>query len=117
VGLKKRNVLRKARKLNRIRKVVKASERPRVSVFRSAKQIYAQLIDDSQNKTLASFSSLKFSGKADDKKEVAREVGKELGKLVKDLGVSKVAFDRGNYLYHGRVQSLAEGLRESGLEF
>ena len=93
--------------------------RPRLSVHRSGKQIYAQVIDDSQGKTLASASSLdkdlKLAKGSD--KEAAGKVGKLIAERAKKAGVSKVQFDRGSFLFHGRVKALAEGAREAGLEF
>lgn len=89
----------------------------RISVFRSAKQIYAQIVDDVQGKTLVSFSSLQLDAKNGDKKAVAHAVGLALGKQAQEKAVGDVFFDRGSYAYHGRVAALAEGLRESGLKF
>lgn len=87
----------------------------RVSVFRSLKQIYAQIIDDSAHKTLVAFSSLQLKNAKGDKTSIAKQVGLELGKLAKEKAIDKVAFDRGVCKYHGRVQALADGLREGGL--
>ncbi len=101
----------------RIRKKVSGTQqRPRLSVFRSNKQIYCQLIDDINGVTLASASSkgLNFSGT---KVEVAKEVGKLVAGNAKAKGIESVVFDRGGNLYHGRVKSLAEGAREGGLLF
>ena len=89
---------------------------PRASVFRSSKQIYVQIIDDNQHKTVVSCSSLVLNDLKGDKKAVARSVGLELAKRAKEAGVDAVRFDRGSYLYHGRVQALCEGLREGGLK-
>jgi large subunit ribosomal protein L18 len=122
--------------------VVGTAERPRVAVFRSSKHIYAQIIDDTRGVTLASVSSLKLgkSAKApaaaegDDaapkkkkggKKKAAaggkvltaREVGRLLAEVAKEKGITKISFDRGGHLYHGRVAALAEAARENGLEF
>jgi large subunit ribosomal protein L18 len=98
------------------KKITGTAERPRVSVFRSNTQIYAQIIDDQAGKTLVAASSLelKTGGK---KSDVAAQVGKALAAKAKDAGVSNVVFDRGGYLYHGRVKALAEGAREGGLNF
>ncbi len=106
----------------RVRKdVFGTPERPRLCVFRSAKNIYAQVIDDVNGKTLASASSLDAAVKAEasygGNKEAARLVGKALGEAAKNAGVTEVCFDRGGYLYHGRVKELADGAREAGLEF
>lgn len=108
----KRRVNRRAL---RVRKKFK-SELPRVSVFRSLKYIYAQVIDDVAKQTLVSCSSLELKDLKGDKKSVANTVGKELAKRALKKGVSKVVFDRGSYLYHGRVKALADGLREGGLK-
>ena len=97
---------------------VSRGEKPRVSVFRSLNHIYAQIIDDATQSTLASFSSLALEKKSGDKKETAKQVGLALGKLALQKNISiDVFFDRGSYLYHGRIQALADGLRESGLKF
>ena len=104
----------------RIRKVVIGSaERPRLSVFRSNKEIYAQLIDDNQGVTLmaASSSEADLKDQTMTKVEKARLVGKKLAEKASAAGITVVTFDRGGYLYHGRVKSLAEGARESGLKF
>jgi len=89
---------------------------PRVSVFRSLKQIYAQVIDDATHKTVASYSSLELKSAKGSKKDVAHKVGVELANRVKKMGFSAVIFDRGPYLYHGRVKEIAEGLREGGIK-
>jgi large subunit ribosomal protein L18 len=104
----------------RIRKTVKGTaERPRLSVFRSNKQIYAQLIDDVQGVTLASVSSAakEMSANKGPKVDLAREVGKKLAEKAVQSGIKAVVFDRGGYLYHGRVKALADGAREGGLQF
>ncbi len=111
---------RKLRIRRRIRKVSFGTpERPRLSVFRSNKEIYAQVIDDTTGKTLASASSREkeLSDAKGTKSEIAREVGKSLAEKAKKAGIENVAFDRGGNLYHGRVKSLAEGAREGGLNF
>ena len=106
----------------RIRKKISGSEaRPRLSVFRSARHIYAQIIDDLQGVTLVSAGTLspelkdKVSGLK--KKEAAKEVGKLLADKAKSKGIERVIFDRNGFLYHGRVKSLAESCREHGLVF
>jgi large subunit ribosomal protein L18 len=108
--IKLRKVRRKFRTKNKINQPV------RVSVFRSLNNIYAQLIDDAQEKTLVSFSSLQVKNQKGDKKEVARLVGVELAKQAIGKGINQAVFDRGGFKYHGRVQALAEGLREGGLQ-
>jgi len=89
----------------------------RISVFRSLNHLYGQIIDDATQKTLCSFSSRKLKDFSGDKKAKAKQVGIELGKLALQGNVKDVFFDRGNYLYHGRVAAFAQGLRESGLKF
>lgn len=97
------------------KKVVGTAERPRLSVFRSNKQIYAQVINDKACVTLAAASSLGFEKM--NKTEQAKKVGLLLAEKAKAAGVESVVFDRNGYLYHGRVQSLADGAREGGLNF
>ena len=100
----------------RIRKNVKGTaERPRLSVFRSNKQIYAQIINDLTGNTLVSASSLGMETMP--KKEQAAKVGELLGKKAVEAGISQVVFDRNGYLYHGRVKELADGARNGGLKF
>lgn len=89
---------------------------PRVSVFRSLNQIYAQIIDDAAHATLVSCSSLELKKVAGDKTAVAHKVGLELAKRAQAKGLSSVVFDRGSFLFHGRVKALADGLREGGLK-
>lgn len=101
----------------RIRKKISGTaERPRISVFRSNSQIYAQIIDDAAGKTLVSASSVELKSKGN-KTEIASQVGKVLADKAKNAGVSNVVFDRSGYLFHGRVKALAEGAREGGLNF
>lgn len=100
------------------RKIVGTAERPRLAVFRSNKHIYGQLIDDTDGVTLASASSLD-GGVRDgdgDKREVAKRVGESLARRAIERGIAAVVFDRGGYLYHGRVRALAEGARDAGLK-
>lgn len=92
------------------------SSKMRVSVFRSLNHIYAQIIDDKTQQTLASSSSLKIAKGSMDKKAVAKSVGIDLAKKALEAKLDNICFDRGPYLYHGRVKSLAEGLREGGLK-
>jgi large subunit ribosomal protein L18 len=110
------------RKHIRVRKSISGTpECPRLNVFRSLTNIYAQIIDDVAGVTLASASSLDSSLKGELKsggnKEAAKAVGILVGKRAIEKGISKVVFDRGGYIYHGRVKELAEGARESGLKF
>ncbi len=99
-------------------KITGTAERPRLSVFRSNKDIYAQLIDDENGTTLAAASSRdkNFKGSGT-KTEKAQEVGKTLAELAKGANIENCVFDRGGYLYHGRVKALADGAREGGLKF
>ena len=114
------------RRHQRIRRVVRGTpERPRLSVFRSVAHIYAQVVDDRDGRTLAAASSLdpEVRGQAAGAKKGGKKThaGKLVGQLVarraKERGVSRVVFDRGGYLYHGRVKAVADGAREGGLEF
>ena len=111
---------RRQRIKNRIRKTVSGTvARPRLNVFRSNKEIYAQLIDDVSGVTIAASSSRDkaFSDHKGSKTEIAGLVGKSLAEKAIKSGVTEVSFDRAGYLYHGRVKSLAEGAREAGLKF
>ncbi len=100
-------------------KVSGTAERPRLAVFRSVAHIYAQLIDDVNQRTLAQASDIEQDVRGDkaDKTSMAKKVGALVAKRAQTAGVKKVVFDRGGYLYHGRVKALAEAARESGLEF
>jgi len=106
------------RRHRRVRgKIAGTPERPRLAVFRSNRGIFAQLVDDASGRTLAgaSWGGLKdFKG---DKSAQAKEVGKQVAAAAKQAGIDTVVFDRGGYLYHGRVKALAEGAREGGLKF
>src|SRR2546421_6728874 len=117
----KRLAATRQRKRNRVRrKVVGTAERPRLTVFRSSKHIYAQLIDDLSGVTLAATSSVAeevrggtpYGGNV----KAAAVVGKQLASIAKDKGIGKAAFDRGHYRYHGRVKALADAAREGGLQ-
>ena len=112
--VKRRNKIRK-----RIRKnLVGTSDRPRLSVFRSNKEIYAQIIDDVEGKTIVSASSRdKGVSTEGTKSDVAAAVGKLIAEKATQNGINTITFDRSGYLYHGRVKSLAEGAREGGLKF
>lgn len=110
------------RRHNRVRaRVIGTSQRPRLNVFRSLDNIYAQVIDDTAGKTLVSASTVdrELAKQLADKNKVdaAKLVGKTLAERAKKAGVTSVVFDRGGYQYHGRVAALAEGAREGGLEF
>jgi len=120
MDLQKTKHRRQLRRRRHVRsKVVGKTERPRLTVFRSSKHIYAQLIDDLTGVTLASASSrakdlsLKYGGNI----KAAQVVGKKLAEVAKEKGISQAAFDRGHYRYHGRVKALADAAREGGLKF
>ncbi len=101
------------------RKIAGSTERPRLAVFRSLKHIYAQVIDDANGQTLASASTSEpdFRSRYGGNIAAAKEIGKLIAERAKEKGVTRVIFDRGGYIYHGRVKSLAEAAREAGLEF
>lgn len=102
----------------RIRKKVEGTtERPRLVVFKSAKHMYAQLIDDQTGRTLVSASTLSLDIKKPGNKDAAKAVGGEIAKLAADKKIKDVVFDRSGYVYHGRVRAVAEGAREAGLNF
>ncbi|TMC37214.1 MAG: 50S ribosomal protein L18 [Chloroflexi bacterium] len=116
-------IKRQDRKVNRSKRhrrvrvhVAGSKERPRLAVFRSLNHLYAQLIDDSESRTLASASTLQMKAKGNGVAQAA-EVGKEIAARAKAAGVSSVVFDRGGFLYHGRIKALADAAREAGLEF
>ncbi len=113
--------LGRARRKLHIRKVVRGTAgRPRLCVFRSARHIYAQLINDVDGRTIASASSLsaEFGGEeVEGKLTAARAVGRSVAEKAREAGVEQVCFDRNGYLYHGRVKALADAARESGLSF
>lgn len=116
MSLQKKVKNRSVRRRLRVRgKIARNSTLPRVSIFRSLNHIYAQIIDDAARTTVASCSSLEMGNVSGDKKAVARSVGLALAERAKGKGIEAVVFDRGSFLYHGRVKSLAEGLREGGL--
>ncbi len=111
------------RRRARVRRALQARAygKPRLSVFRSSKQIYAQVIDDEKGVTLASASSIEKANREALKSGANVEAAKEIGKLIAEravaAGVKEVVFDRGAYMYHGRVKALADGAREGGLQF
>ena len=113
------NVARLARHARVRKKISGTPERPRLCVFRSLKNIYAQVIDDTTGTTLAAASSLDADLKENygGNKEAARKVGEMIAKRAAEKGISQVVFDRGGYIFHGRVKELAEGAREGGLKF
>lgn len=111
----KKDRKRAQRREIRVRSTLKKGSMPRVSVFRSHKHIYGQIIDDTKHHTLASFASSQLEKPAEDKTAAAHIVGKQLAEQAKAKGIDRVLFDRGSYKYHGRVKALAEGLREGGV--
>ena len=118
--MSKKTIIKRNKIKKRIRKVVFGTkDQPRLTVYRSNKEIYAQIIDDSSSKTVVAASSkdkdLKL--KTSNKIEVSKIVGDSIGKKAIKAGIKKVSFDRNGYLYHGRVKSLADGAREAGLNF
>ncbi|GEM05119.1 50S ribosomal protein L18 [Halolactibacillus miurensis] len=114
-----KNMVRKKRHLRVRKNLFGTPERPRLNVYRSNKNIYAQLIDDVNGVTLASASTVDkaFEGEATGNVEAAKQVGTLIATRALDKGHKNVVFDRGGYLYHGRVQALADAAREAGLEF
>lgn len=112
-----KSLLRLKRK-KRIRKKVSGDElRPRLSIFRSARHVYAQVIDDVGGKTLASISSYKKGSQERANKELCESLGKQLAEDCKSKNIEKVVFDKNGYAFHGRVQAFANGAREGGLKF
>jgi len=112
--------VREKRKARVRRRIFGTKERPRLAVFRSARHIYVQAIADDEGKTIAEASTLSDELKNVDvkrKSDVAKEVGKLVSNRLKAIGIEEVVFDRGRFLYHGRVKALAEGAREMGLKF
>ncbi len=119
--LTSKDLFERRRKRTRHQIRVKGGGRPRLSVFRSSKHIYVQIIDDGQGRTLAAASTLdkelKGALKTGADKDAAARVGKLIAERAAKAGVSEVVFDRGGYIYHGRVQALADAAREGGLKF
>jgi large subunit ribosomal protein L18 len=115
-GVPRNRTERRFKRHLRVRnKVTGTQERPRLVVFRSLKHIYAQLVDDSANRTIATVSDLNIEqGK---KSERAAEVGKQIAERAKSAGITRVVFDRAGYRYHGRIKAVADGARKGGLEF
>ena len=114
--ISKNHIRRRVHK--RIReKLSGTAQRPRLNVYRSLNHIYAQLIDDADGKTLVSASTREAKIKSGGNLAAAKEVGKQIAQKAKAKGVEKVVFDRGGYLYHGRIKALADAAREAGLKF
>jgi large subunit ribosomal protein L18 len=97
--------------------MVGTAERPRLNVYRSLSHIYAQVIDDSQGVTLVSASTVAAKAKTGGNVAAAKEIGRMIAERAQEKGIKKVVFDRGGYLYHGRIKALADAAREAGLEF
>lgn len=116
MGKTSKKTLQRARVRRRIRGIISGTlERPRLSIFRSNKHVYAQLIDDLSGNTLAQADSREVE--ADVKTDRSQATGKLLAERAKEVGIDRVVFDRGGYRYHGNVKALAEGAREGGLSF
>ncbi len=116
-----KSLSRLKRKIRVRKKITGASDRPRLNIFRSAKHIYAQLIDDTNGCTLAAISTLVADVKGDVKYtgniEAAKRVGASIAKVALEKGITSVVFDRNGFLYHGRIKALADSARENGLSF
>ena len=112
-----KEVARQKKKMRIRRRVKGTDERPRLCIFRSARHIYAQIIDDAKGATLVSASTLDVEGLKNANKDTAKAIGAEVAKRALSKNIKAVVFDRNGYLYHGRVQALAEGAREAGLNF
>ncbi len=123
ISSKEKRLARERRHRRVRRKIVGTADCPRLSVYRSLNQIYAQIVDDHSGKTLVASSSLKKGGKAEHKEgeggkiEVAKAVGTNLATLARSAKIERVVFDRGGYIYHGRIKALADSAREGGLIF
>ena len=114
---RKRNEIRQRVHTRIRRRLAGTPERPRLNIYRSLNHIYAQVIDDSQGVTLVSASTVAAKSKTGGNVAAAKEIGKQIAARAKEKGISKVVFDRGGYLYHGRIKALADAAREAGLEF
>lgn len=116
MSLERKIKQRTNRRKYRVRARLNTQHLPRISVFRSINNIYAQIIDDANHATLVSCSTVELKDVTGDKKSKAKAVGLELAKRALEKGIKAVVFDRGSYLFHGRVKSLADGLRDGGLQ-
>ena len=114
---RKRNEIRQRVHTRIRRRLTGTAERPRLNIYRSLNHIYAQVIDDMQGVTLVSASTLAAKAKTGGNVAAAKEIGKIIAERAKEKGIQKVVFDRGGYLYHGRIKALADAAREAGLEF
>jgi len=118
MSIQERENAKRARRATRVRSQVRGTaERPRLSVFRSNRAVWAQIIDDGAGRTLASAGSVHVAEKGLSKTDQAAKVGELLAQRAKAAGIERVVFDRGPYLYHGRVKALADAAREAGLDF
>jgi len=118
MSVEEKKIRTRARRAVRVRSKVQGTpERPRLSVFRSNRAIWAQVIDDRNGRTLASAATMQVTEKGLSKTDQATKVGQLLAERAKAAGIEKVVFDRGAYLYHGRVKALADGARQGGLDF
>jgi large subunit ribosomal protein L18 len=113
----KRNAIRQRIHARIRQKMAGTAERPRLNVYRSLSHIYVQVIDDQKGETLASASTLALKVKTGGNVAAAKEIGKAVAEQAVKQGIKKVVFDRGGYLYHGRIKALADAAREAGLEF
>jgi large subunit ribosomal protein L18 len=113
----KKEVARQKKKMRIRRRVQGTAERPRLCIFRSARHIYAQVIDDANGATLVAASTLDVEGMKGANKDTAKAIGAEVAKRALGKNIKAVVFDRNGYLYHGRVKALADGAREAGLNF
>jgi large subunit ribosomal protein L18 len=114
---RKRNEIRQRVHTRIRRKVTGTGARPRLNIYRSLSHIYAQVIDDASGVTVVSASTVAAKSKTGGNVAAAKEIGKQIAERAKEKGITKVVFDRGGYLYHGRVKALADAAREAGLEF
>lgn len=117
ISQRKRNEIRQRVHTRIRRRLTGTAERPRLNVYRSLNHIYAQVIDDAQGMTLVSASTVAAKSKTGGNVAAAKEIGKQIAERAKEKGITKVVFDRGGYLYHGRIKALADAAREAGLEF
>jgi len=117
IPLRKRNAIRQRVHVRIRRKMVGTAERPRLNVYRSLNHIYAQVVDDSKGVTVVSASTVAAKAKTGGNVAAAKEIGRQIAERAKEKGITKVVFDRGGYLYHGRIKALADAAREAGLEF
>ncbi len=117
IPLRKRNEIRQRVHTRIRRRLTGTEQRPRLNIYRSLNHIYAQVIDDSKGVTVVSASTVAAKVKTGGNVAAAKEIGKQIAERAKEKGITKVVFDRGGYLYHGRVKALADAAREAGLEF